>query len=243
MRVGQINANDLLPSAARIVAALASLTGVNRLSYSALRDTPFIPLRIPGEPLLYSGTLDSNNPAFVQGLFSNNLINLSGQLWVREGVSMGSASSGATVADNRTEQVYRALWGRSDVAVTGGKGVSSAADWGANKTMTLPTWAGRAMVAAGQGSGLTTRTMGTTWGSETKSLVEAELAPHAHAAGSQLRFYVRDLNSTGSTAALSSGNLVGLTQFTDTVGSGTPFSLAQPSVAAGVVLFALGVNG
>jgi hypothetical protein len=63
--------------------------------------------------------------------------------WVRDnGRSIGSASSGATERANPDcESLYGFLWQKYDNSicpVTGGRGASAAADWGANKPIQLP---------------------------------------------------------------------------------------------------------
>lgn len=60
------------------------------------------------------------------------------------GRTIGSPSSGATERANAdTQPLYEFLWPRSNTVVAGGKGASAAADFAANKAMTLPDGAGR----------------------------------------------------------------------------------------------------
>ena len=70
--------------------------------------------------------------------------------WVRmNGRTIGSATSGATERANAdTEALFVYLWGAdSNLTVSGGRGASAAADWSANKTITLPDARGRALVS------------------------------------------------------------------------------------------------
>jgi len=63
------------------------------------------------------------------------------------GRTIGSAASGATERANiDTQPLYEWLWGFSNIAVSGGKGASAAADFAANKPLVLPDAAGRGLV-------------------------------------------------------------------------------------------------
>lgn len=70
--------------------------------------------------------------------------------WVRaNGRTIGSATSGGTERANADAQaLFEHLWNKdSNLAVSGGRGASSAADWAANKTIALPDWRGRGITA------------------------------------------------------------------------------------------------
>lgn len=55
------------------------------------------------------------------------------------GRTIGSATSGATErANSDTEELYSKLWAFDNISVAGGKGASAAADFAANKALTLP---------------------------------------------------------------------------------------------------------
>lgn len=99
------------------------------------------------------------------------------------GDTIGSTSSGATKAGAQYEALFLHLWGalaNAQAAVSGGRGASAAADWAANKTLTIPdSRTGKSLVGAGSGF-----TIGATGGATTKTLVEANLPSHFHAAGS-----------------------------------------------------------
>lgn len=71
------------------------------------------------------------------------------------GRTIGSASSGATERANAdTQSLYQELWSFVNIGVVGGKGANSTADFLANKPLTLPNVAGRALWAADdQGAG------------------------------------------------------------------------------------------
>ena len=96
--------------------------------------------------------------------------------------SIGSASSGATYANAAAQALFLLLWANfadAQAPVNGGRGASAAADWAANKRISLPKAMGRAIGVAGAGAGLTSRTLGVTAGAET---VAAEMPAHTHSA-------------------------------------------------------------
>lgn len=103
------------------------------------------------------------------------------------GKTLGSAASGGTeYAGAGAETLYKKLWAFANVTLPAGKGVSSAADWSANKPLTLPDMAGRLIGARddlgnGAAGNITATTVtgptavGATGGFEKKVLVRANL--------------------------------------------------------------------
>ena len=92
--------------------------------------------------------------------------------------TIGSASSGATYANNAAQALFTLLWtnvGNSYAPISGGYGASAAADWAANKVMSIPKALGRALAAAGLGTGgnATSHPLGSAVGDEA-------LASHNH---------------------------------------------------------------
>jgi hypothetical protein len=77
------------------------------------------------------------------------------------GRTIGSSTSGATERANAdTLALFTFLWNCGDLtlAVSTGRGVSAAADWGANKTIALPDFRGRAIAGLdGMGNSLSGR--------------------------------------------------------------------------------------
>lgn len=119
--------------------------------------------------------------------------------WLRcNGRTIGNASSGATERANAdTSSLFTFLWTNyadSVCAVSSGRGASAAADYAANKTITLPDLRGRAFfglddmggTAANRlGSVITSQTTnGASGGTETHTLTEAQLPSHTHTASS-----------------------------------------------------------
>jgi len=97
--------------------------------------------------------------------------------------SIGSLASAATGrASDDTEDLFTLMWSVPDTwcPVSGGRGASAAADFAANKTLTLPRALGRALGAAGHGSGLSSRALGEYTGVETHILVTSEMPNHLH---------------------------------------------------------------
>jgi microcystin-dependent protein len=98
--------------------------------------------------------------------------------------SIGASGSGATGrANTDTLDLYTLLWNNLSntwVPVSGGRGISAAADFAANKTLTLPRSLGRVFGFSGSGTGLTARSLGQYVGEETHLLISAEMPSHTH---------------------------------------------------------------
>lgn len=156
--------------------------------------------------------------------------------WVlKAGGTIGSATSGATERANAdTEDLYTLFWNNyanAECAVSTGRGASAAADFAANKTLTLPDARGRVSVPAKTG---TFATRGANVGAETHTLTEAELpvvAGHTH-----------DINNYPDLSAVASGpnnalvyDAGGSTPTTSAggFGSGSAHNNIQPSLITG----------
>ena len=99
-----------------------------------------------------------------------------------EGLTIGNAASGATARANAdTVTLFTLLWNNfadAQLAVTGGRGLSAAADFAANKAIALPDMKGRGPMGLNSG---TFNVNGKTGGEETHTMTTAELASHTHA--------------------------------------------------------------
>jgi hypothetical protein len=98
--------------------------------------------------------------------------------------TIGSATSGATYADPKAEALFKELWNSIDDAYApvtpSPRGVSADADWTANKKIKLCRVLGRVIGGAGEGEGLTARSLGQFLGEQDHQLSVAELAAHDH---------------------------------------------------------------
>lgn len=151
-----------------------------------------------------------------------------GWIMVNDG-TIGSGASGATYANANAQALFLLLWGNVSDAfapVVGGRGGSAAADWAANKKITLTKMLGRALAISGAGAGLTARALGENLGEEGHVQTTAEVAPHTHdiqyfspgtAPGGQTGFMNDQVNAvsktTTSTPAAAAANVMQPTSF------------------------------
>jgi hypothetical protein len=125
--------------------------------------------------------------------------------WVRaNGRTIGSSTSGATERANAdTSALFVYLWGAdANLAVSGGRGASGAADFAANKTIALPDIAGRTIAglddmgnsvagrltvsyfgASGPCSSQAATALGAACGGESQTLTRAQLPTGHHGDG------------------------------------------------------------
>lgn len=178
-------------------------------------------------------TFLNNLPTYISNIvfqtgqlkFTYNITPQSGWIVLQEG-TIGSATSGATRLASATAQaLYYLLWNGTidtDCPVTGGRGVSAAADFSANKPMALPAANGVAFVNKyGSSLGRIAQKIGTA----EVTLTVDEIPPHAHRP-SNLQKYITD-GPGGS-------SFVGGTDFqsmntSEDVGGGLPHNNIQPS--------------
>lgn len=115
--------------------------------------------------------------------------------WVRANArTIGSAASGATErADDDCLDLFTGLWSNTLFTVSGGRGLSAAADWAANKTITLPDARLCALIGSdGMGNAATNlfsaltfttgnaSTVGSRVGAATHTLATTEIPSHTH---------------------------------------------------------------
>jgi hypothetical protein len=172
------------------------------------------------------------------------------------GRTIGSATSGATERANAdTQLLFLFLYAEdTNLAVSGGRGASAAADWAANKTITLPDGKGRIIgglddMGASAAGRLTATYFGTSpivlgavsTPTESKTLLTENLPPYTPAgsiaSSSTLTAAVSGNGgpaSAGGTGQL--GTTIGSNNITSTFtgtaqgGTSTPFSIVQPTI-------------
>lgn len=101
------------------------------------------------------------------------------------GRTIGSATSGASERANAdTQALFLKLWGFANISVVAGKGATAAADWSANKQLTLPDLRSRLIGAVDDmGGGAVNRmtgigssnVVGASGGTEAKTVAQANL--------------------------------------------------------------------
>lgn len=106
------------------------------------------------------------------------------------GRTIGSATSGATERANAdTQALFLFLYAEdANLAVSGGRGASAAADWAANKTIALPDWRGRVIAglddmgntAAGRLTSTYFGTAATVLGAASSAESNSVILTHAH---------------------------------------------------------------
>lgn len=171
------------------------------------------------------------------------------------GKTIGNGSSGGTARANAdTSALFTLLWDsmtNAEAPVSSGRGANAAADFAANKTITLPDARGRTIAGKDNmggstasrltngGSGITGTTLGVSGGTETHTLTEAQLASHGHS------FTIGDQSTPGSvyaTATAGAGaadTLSGATTGSGNVatnGSGSAHQNTQPTLVLNKII-------
>lgn len=167
--------------------------------------------------------------------------------------TIGNAGSTATSLASATAwPLYEALYDNTIdtyAPVTGGRGLSAAADFAALKPIALTKILGRALAVCGTGSGLTGRALGVPLGLESAALAQAELpnitlattiaagqGAHTHpitpgtvTSGPQYSAGATGQGSAVGASATDSATLPAMSGTTPLGGSGTAISKMQPT--------------
>lgn len=152
-------------------------------------------------------------------------------------LSIGDAASGATGRANAdTVNLFTLLWNNiidTWAPVSGGRGVSAAADYAADKTLTLPKTLGRALACFGTGAGLTARALGENLGEQAHVQIESELAAHTHLQAANTQLDSGGGMLLGSNAGDANDFVGGTTQ---SAGSGAAMNVMQPTSFLNVIV-------
>lgn len=178
--------------------------------------------------------------------------------WVRfNGRTIGNATSGATERANAdTQALFLYLWAADpNLTVSGGR-TTAAADYAANKTITLPDARGRALSglddmgnaaagrltatyfgATGGCSGVLGTTLGAACGGESQLLTVAQIPAHAHANTLNDPGHVHGFGGTGvsSVRLVGTGGLGGSSN-TIQFNNGTDGTVAIVNATTGITL-------
>jgi microcystin-dependent protein len=171
------------------------------------------------------------------------------------GKTIGSAISGASYANDGAQALFEYLWSEdASLAVVGGRGANAAADWAANKRLTLPDYRGYALVGRdGMGNTAANRVaalvnLGDRTGAATVALTLDQIPSHDHdvtlaEAGLHGHPYRNDFTQAAFTGTPSGavGQLIGgggahtHTATVEDVGGGQAHPNVQPS--AGITVY------
>lgn len=178
------------------------------------------------------------------------------------GRTIGSATSGATERANAdTQALFTFLYNAdANLAVSGGRGASAAADYAANKTIALPDFRGRVLAGLDDmgnsaASRLTATYFGTSaivlgaaGGAESKTLLTANLPAYTPvgsitvtspvrnnnnvSGGTDTNFLALSNNGNADAGTFSHGTPPGAKSFAGTAqgGTSTPFDKTQPTI-------------
>lgn len=148
--------------------------------------------------------------------------------------SIGDGSSSATIRANAdVENLFLLFWNNFSNAlapVSGGRGISAAADWASHKRLTLPELWGRALGFAGAGTGLTSRSFGAVTGNETVTL-----------AANQIPSITSTVTASGSVSGTTTAHVVTLTS--STTGGGAFGFNPVASLSGGAISGSASVTG
>lgn len=169
------------------------------------------------------------------GVTGNTYTDENGYLWVvPNGVSICRQYSNATIAIDKVFNLYLRLWTVSTLAVAGGRGVNAQNDWSFGKALSLPDYRGRVLVMAGQGTGLTNRLQGVTFGAENHALTAAQMPVHSH--NPEANYFSSVGSGNGSFTLSSIAGSLHRVSTAQSQGNGQAHNICQPSAVCSVII-------
>ena len=166
------------------------------------------------------------------------------------GRTIGNGSSGGTERANAdTEALFTLLWNSladAEAPVSGGRGASAAADFAANKNITLPDARGRVIAGwdnmtgssanrlTNQSGGVDGDVMGKAGGAEQHTLLTAEVPSHTHTLSGSGNFQ-RD-GGTGRDQAVGDNNAHSEAVTLSSVGGGGAHNNVQPTLVLNSII-------
>lgn len=157
-------------------------------------------------------------------------------------------ASGATFNGEQYRDLYVLLHPLPEAVIGGGVKGDPNDDFDANLILIFPPMIGRVTGAAGQGSGLTLRTVGSNTGEENETISLSQMPSHNHVLGpgSGVHGSVDQGNSAGGLAVADTRDNVGLLQSgpgysTSFVGSGAPLNIMQPTFFGNLSIYFGGI--
>lgn len=154
---------------------------------------------------------------------------LSGWVPWYDGFTIGDPSSGADYANANSQDLFEFLWNNfnNDICpVSTGRGATAADDFDANKTLTLPNTNGCALINTVGG----VYTPGQKIGAVSVSLSGSNNGYHAHSFGYSTPQSAVSVTNDADDTAVWRNQLSTTGGATAADGSGTPFSILQPSM-------------
>lgn len=255
-------ANSVIVASAALRAVISDPTGTGSLVFAnspALTGVPTAPTAAPGDNTTELATTAFVTAAvaaavaaaiasqFATGDFlhtSNPTPARTG--WIVATGSIGSAASAATTLANATASpLYTVLWnGYSDALcpVSGGRGVSAAADFAANKTLTMLDARGMVLAAAENMGGTNRGNLGTnasTGGFAATASLGANAGQKAHTPTiAEMAAHVHTPAVPNSAIAVTGGLGIagGPNTPTPSTGGGADFNVTQPTLVCNILI-------
>lgn len=219
----QLQTSPGAPGGASLAPSLAGELERLRYMIAQVIGTTYWYSPVPASLTSLSAT-PANNFGTGDGKFTLKNVADSGWIICDDG-TLGDAASGATTRANAdTSALFQLLWNNITntwCPVTGGRGATAVADFGAHKSIKLPLVLGRALAIAGIGAGLTSRALGQNLGEENHQLTTNEMPVHNHPVNDPTHVHANQAVTTvdanvGNNSGLQGGGSAPSFEFTGT---------------------------